>query len=82
MDFIVGLCLTARGQDTIMFTIDRLTKVEHCSLTRSSDNTTLVANVFMYDIMRLHGIPQKIISDRDHVYTSIVWTSLQHYLGV
>lgn len=35
----------------------------------------------MRDIVRLHGIPWKIISDRDPVFTSEFWTSLQHGLG-
>ena len=35
----------------------------------------------MQDIVRLHRIPRKIISDRDPVFTSAFWTSLQHDLG-
>lgn len=81
MDFIVGLPLTPRRNDAIMVTIDWLTKVAHFSLMKSSYTITSVANVFMHDIVRLHGIPQKIISDRDPVFTSTFWTSLQHDLG-
>lgn len=40
-----------------------------------------VARVFMEDIVRLHGIPQRIIFDRDLVFTSALWTSLQQSLG-
>ena len=35
----------------------------------------------MEDIVRLHGIPRRIIFDRDPVFTSALWTSLQHALG-
>ena len=81
MDFIVGLPLTPCRHDAIMVTVDRLTKVAHFTPIRSSYTTTSVANVFMRDIVRLHGIPRTIISDRDPVFTSAFWTSLQHDLG-
>ena len=64
-----------------MVTVDRLTKVAHFSPIRSSYTAASVANVFMRDIVRLHGIPRTIISDRDLVFTSAFWTSLQHDLG-
>ena len=76
MNFIVGLPMTARCHDAIMVTVDRLTKVAHFSPIRSSYMATSVANVFF-----LHGIPRKIISDRDPVFTFVFWTSLQHELG-
>ena len=57
MDFIVELPMTACPHDTIMVTIDRLTKVAHFSPIRSSYTTNFVANVFMPNIMGLHGIP-------------------------
>ena len=82
MDFIVGLPMTICRHDAIMVTIDRLNKVVHFSPIRSSYTAASVANVFMRDIVRLHGIPRKIISDRDLVFTSAFWTSLQHKLGV
>ena len=70
MDFIVGLPMTNYLHDAIMVTIDRLTKVVHFTLIRSSYTATFVVNVFMRDIMRLHSIPQKIILDRDPIFTS------------
>ena len=81
MDIIVGLPMTSRRHDAIMVTVDRLTKVSHFTPIRYSYTTASVANVFMRDIVRLHGIPRKIISNRDPVFTSAFWTSLQHGLG-
>jgi transposase InsO family protein len=40
-----------------------------------------VARVFVSEVIRLHGIPKKIISDRDSRFTSRFWTSLQSALG-
>ena len=81
MDFIVGLPMTIHRHDAIMVTIDQLTKVAHFVPIRSSYTAASVASIFMRGIVRLHGIPQKIISDRDLVFTSAFWTSLQHDLG-
>lgn len=64
-----------------MVTVDKLTKVAHFSPIQSSYTASVVARVFMEDIVRLHGIPCKIISDRDPVFTSALWTSLQRSLG-
>ena len=81
MDFIVRLPMTAWRHDVIMVTVDRLTKVAHFTPIRSSYNVASMADFFMCDIVRLHGIPQKIISDRDPIFTSAFCTSLQHGLG-
>ena len=80
MDFIVGLPITSHHHDAIMVTVDQSTKVEHFSPIRSSYTITSMANVFMHDIMILHGIPQKIILDRDPIFTCTFWTLLQHDL--
>ena len=82
MDFIVGLPMTSRRHDAIMVTVDQLTKVAQFPLIRSSYTVASISNVFMHDIVRLHGIPQKIILDRDLVFTSTFWTSVHHDLGV
>jgi len=81
IDFIVGLPMSSRPHDAIMVTVDRLTKVAHFSPICASYNASTVARVFMEDIVSLHGIPRRIISDRDPVFTSALWTSLQHALG-
>ena len=53
----MGLPMTAHRHDVIMVTVDWLNKVAHFSPIRSSYSATFVANVFMHDIVRLHGIP-------------------------
>ena len=79
MDFIVGLPMTARRHDAIMVTVDRLTKVAHFTPIRSSYTTTSMANVFMRKIVRLQGIPQKIISDRDPILY-FIWRFVVYFL--
>ena len=64
-----------------MVVVDKLTKVAHFIPVRSSYNATFVARVYMEQVVRLHGIPKKIISNRDLVFTSSLWRSLQRELG-
>ena len=81
IDFITGLPMSSRRHDCIMVIVDKLSKVAHFSPMRASYTSSSVAHVFLVDIVHFHGIPHLIISDRDPVFTSVLWTSLQHALG-
>ena len=70
MDFITGLPIIVCRHDAIMVVVDRFTKVAHFIPIRSSYNVAMVAKIFMEEIVRLHRIPKKIISDMDPVFTS------------
>jgi transposase InsO family protein len=50
-------------------------------LVRDTYDVTDVARVFVSEVIHLHGIPKKIISDRDSIFTFRFWTSLQSALG-
>ena len=65
-----------------MVVVDRLTKVAHFTPVRSSYNAASVARIYMEQVVRLHGIPKKIIFDRDLVFTYSLWRSMQHELGM
>ena len=81
MDFVVGLPLTSHRHNSILVIVDKLTKSAHFILVRDTYNVTDVAHVFVIEVIRLHGIPKKIILDRDSKFTSRFWTSLQSALG-
>jgi transposase InsO family protein len=81
MDFVVGLALTSHRHNAILVIVDKLTKSAHFILVRDTYNVTDVAHVFVSEVICLHGIPKKIISDRDSRFTSRFWTSLQSALG-
>ena len=81
MDFIVGLPLSSCRHDAILVTVDMLTKVAHFSPMRTTFIAWNIAQVFLRDIVRLHGILRKIISDRDSLFTSSFWRELQSTLG-
>ena len=81
IDFITVLPMSSWRHDCIMVTVDKLSKVAHFSPMRASYTASSVAHVFFEDIVHLHGIPRQIILDRDPVFTSTLWMSLQHALG-
>ncbi|KAL1533104.1 hypothetical protein AAHA92_33037 [Salvia divinorum] len=81
MDFVTGLPKTRQGNTAIWVVIDRLTKSAHfipIPVTHGSDK---LARIYVKEIIRLHGVPVTITSDRDTRFTSRFWTSLQRELG-
>ena len=81
MDFITKLPRTARGDDTIWVVVDRLTKSAHFLAIKESSSAEKLAEIFVREIVSLHGIPVSIISDRDTRFTSRFWQKFQEELG-
>jgi hypothetical protein len=81
MDFIVGLPLTARRHDSIFVIVDTLTKSAHFIPVRMTYQAPDIARVFISEIVRLHGMPKRIISDRGLVFTGRFWMSFQEAFG-
>ena len=81
MDFVSGLPKTVRGHDSIWVIIDRLTKSAHFLPVRVTYTLDKLAEIYVREIVRLHGVPKSIISDRDSRFTSKFWKSLQSALG-
>ncbi|TYK11938.1 ty3-gypsy retrotransposon protein [Cucumis melo var. makuwa] len=81
MDFITGLPRTLRGFTVIWVVLDRLTKSAHFVPGKSTYTASKWAQLFMSKIVRLHGVPVSIISDRDARFTSKFWKGLQTAMG-
>lgn len=81
MDFIVGLLLTPQRHNVILVVMDKLMKTAHFIPVRDAYEVADVAQVFINEIIRFHGVPKKIISDRDSQSTSRFWTCMQSALG-
>ena len=83
MDFITSLSRTSRQvHDSSMVVVDRLTKVAHFIPVKHTHSTSEVAQVFTREIVRLHGIPRKIVSNRDAKLTSRFWKDLFVDVGI
>ena len=70
MDFVIGLPRTEKMHDAIWVIVDRLTKSAHFSPIRMMYTTDQLAEIYVKEILRLHGVPISIISDRDARFTS------------
>jgi hypothetical protein len=81
MDFIEGLPKVA-GKLLILIVVDRFSKYAHFIPLGHPYTAASVARAFFDDIVRLHGFPSSIFSDRDPVFTSNVWRDLFGFVGV
>ena len=82
MDFVQGLPMTQNRYNTILAVVDRLTKVSHFIPGNLTKGAPEIAHKFIKEIFRLHGIPEKIISDKDARMTSRFWQILFSALGI
>jgi hypothetical protein len=73
IDFITKFPRTIRQYDSIMIVVDKLTKTSHFVPVKTTHTTTNIAEIYMREISRLHGIPKTIVSDRDTKFTSNLW---------
>ncbi|TYH01264.1 hypothetical protein ES288_A09G044500v1 [Gossypium darwinii] len=81
MDFVLGLPLSLRKEDAIWVIVDRLTKSTHFIPVRTNYSLDKLAELYISEIVRLHGVPLSIVSDRDLRFTARFWKKLQEALG-
>ncbi|WRX12418.1 Integrase [Theobroma cacao] len=80
MDFVLGLPRTWSGKDAIWVIVDKLTKYAQFLAIHSTYSIEKLAKLYIDKIMRLHGVPVSIVSDRDPRFTSRFWSKFQEAL--
>ena len=82
MDFVTGLPTGIKSKhNAVWVVVDRLTKSAHFMAISDKDGAEIIAEKYIDEIVRLHGIPVSIVSDRDTRFTSKFWKAFQKALG-
>ncbi|KAK8617479.1 hypothetical protein V6N13_080395 [Hibiscus sabdariffa] len=81
MDFVTGLPVTPSKKDSVWVIVDRFTKCAHFLPVHTTYTYDKLAELYIREIVSLHGVPKSIVSDRDPKFTSRFWESLHTALG-
>ncbi|CAN6440346.1 unnamed protein product [Victoria cruziana] len=80
MDFVMGLPRTWRKYDAIWVVVDRLSKPTYFLAIRTTLPLDALADLYICEIVRIHGVPKAIVSDKDPRFTSRFWKAFQSAL--
>jgi hypothetical protein len=80
LDLITQLPKTRQGHDAIIVFVDRFTKMAHFAPTTTTIDAPGIARLLHDNVVRLHGIPRVLVSDRDPRFTSRFWRALASIL--
>ena len=81
MDRITQLPITDKGYDSIVVWVDKLSKKAIYAPTQTTITAPELASLMYREVVRHHGVPKSIISDRDPLFTSHFWRSLWELTG-
>jgi RNase H-like domain found in reverse transcriptase/Reverse transcriptase (RNA-dependent DNA polymerase)/Integrase zinc binding domain/Retroviral aspartyl protease/Chromo (CHRromatin Organisation MOdifier) domain len=81
MDLITQLPKSRQGNDAIVVFVDKLSKMVHLVATKTTVTAPQLAEIFWSTVVRHHGLPSSIVSDRDPRFTGHFWRALWKCLG-
>ena len=81
MDFVTGLPRTPTSKDAIWVIVDQLTRSAHFLAIRVDFSLKRLARLYINEIVRLHGAPMSIVSNRDQRFVSQFWESMRKAMG-
>lgn len=81
MDFVGPLPMTPSGNDFLLVVVDKFSKMVHLIPCVQSITAAAVAQLVYDQVVRLHGYPESIVSDRDSRFTSVFWNALWKLSG-
>jgi hypothetical protein len=82
MDFIVELPESPSGNNAILVFVDKLTKMIHLVPTTTTCDAAQAATLFIQHIVRLHGVPRVLISDRDTRFRALFFREVVEALQI
>ncbi|OBZ76509.1 Transposon Ty3-G Gag-Pol polyprotein [Grifola frondosa] len=80
MDF-VGPFPKSQGYDYLWVVVCRLTSMVHLVPMNTTSTASDIAERYLREIVRLHGLPESIVSDHDSKFTSKFWRELHRLMG-
>ena len=81
MDFVTHLPRTQQKHDVVWVIVDRLMKSAHFLAVRMTFPLEGFCQLYIREIVRLHGVPVSIVSDRDPRFMTYFWKSFQKAIG-
>ena len=81
MDLITQLPRSRSGKDAIVVYVDKLTKMTHYAATTTTVTALELARITIQEVVRLHGVPEDILSDRDPRFMAKFWRAFWSQLG-
>ena len=83
---MTGLPLSAdwkgNNYNSILITVDQLTKMVHYKSIKVTINAPELAEVIIDVVVRHHGLPDSIVTNKSSLFTSKFWSSLCYFLGI
>ena len=80
-NFVIGFSRSPQGHDAIWVVVDRLTKSAHFLPAQMNCSMEKLAQIYLREVVWIHGVPETIVSDRDPRFLSRFWVSLSKALG-